>query len=109
MRYRPESPLGRAQIAARVAEAREVNDELRALFLPQHSRRPTGGMQAFDIAKARNPPRLLSLMFYWGEERSHHQWRTGFALSRKGNQHVHRPGEIQNERQGTRGQVQRKN
>ena len=28
-----------AQIAARVAEAREVNDGLRALFLPQHGRR----------------------------------------------------------------------
>jgi hypothetical protein len=27
---------------------------------------------------------------YGGEERSHHQWRTGFALSHKGNQHEHR-------------------
>src|SRR5271165_5934731 len=32
-----------AQIAARVAEAREVNDGLRALFLPQHGRRPWFG------------------------------------------------------------------
>jgi hypothetical protein len=29
-----------AQIAARMAEAREVNNGLRALFLPQHSRTP---------------------------------------------------------------------
>jgi hypothetical protein len=29
-----------AQSAARVAEARGVNDGLRALFLPQHGRRP---------------------------------------------------------------------
>ena len=41
--------------------------------------------QAFDVAKARNLPRLVSLMFDMGEERSHHQWRTGFALSPKGN------------------------
>src|SRR5580704_18316176 len=39
-RYGPESPPGEAQIAARMAEAREVNDGLRALFLPQHGRRP---------------------------------------------------------------------
>jgi hypothetical protein len=35
-----QSPPGEAQIAARMAEAREVNDGLRALFLPQHGRRP---------------------------------------------------------------------
>jgi hypothetical protein len=29
-----------AQIAARVAELREVNDGLCALFLPQHGQRP---------------------------------------------------------------------
>ena len=33
----------------------------------------------------------------------------GLPLSRKGDQREHRPGEIQNERQGTRGQVQGKN
>jgi hypothetical protein len=39
-RYGPESPPGGAQSAARMAEAREVNDGLRALFLPRHGRRP---------------------------------------------------------------------
>jgi hypothetical protein len=33
-----------AQIAARVAEAREVNDGLRALFPPQHGRRGAPGI-----------------------------------------------------------------
>ena len=35
-----QSPPGEAEIAGRMAEAREVNDGLRALFLPQHGRRP---------------------------------------------------------------------
>ena len=35
-----QSPPGEAEIAARMAEARKVNDGLRALFLPRHGRRP---------------------------------------------------------------------
>jgi hypothetical protein len=59
--------------------------------------------------KARNPPQLVWLMFHMGEERSHHQWKSGLPYRAREISTCSVLREIQNERQGTRAQVQGKN
>ena len=60
-RYGPESPPGGAQSAARMAEAREVNDGLRALFLPRHGRRPWVSLAGGSSARGRTASGKLYL------------------------------------------------